>query len=276
MSDTPKNYVYVYLDDHQEPIASYAPPVRFELDTTQLEDGPHVLRVEAYDAFGHKGVRTVPFTVRNGPGIAVEGIAHNDVLDGTIPILVNSYGGANEPNWEPSRAETPAPIPTWIWVLVVALVAWGTFYFVGQWNPTPRFADSPTYQPLVQRTVATPEPPSAAQLSEEEAKQASLLYANTCAGCHMLDGAGMPGVFPPLAGDPVVLADDPTEHVRVALNGAQGSTINDITYSTPMPGFGPVLSDKEIMLIVNHERTSWGNDAPLVTENEVAQIRAGE
>lgn len=92
----------------------------------------------------------------------------------------------------------------------------------------------------------------------------------------MLDGAGMPGVFPPLAGDPVVLADDPTEHVRVALNGAQGSTINDITYSTPMPGFGPVLSDKEIMLIVNHERTSWGNDAPLVTENEVAQIRAGE
>lgn len=274
MDENRKNFVYVYLDDDERPIAQYAPPLRFELDTSQLADGEHELRVEAFDAHGHMGVRRIPFTVRNGPGIAVEGIHHNDVLEGVIPILVNSYGGANEPNWEPSRAETPAPIPTWIWVLIVAMFAWGAFYFATQWNPTPAFADAPTYQPLVQRD---PDAAAAAGSSaEEEARQGALLYANLCAGCHMADGNGMEGFFPPLAGDPVVTAEDPGEHIRVILTGAQGSTIDGVDYSAAMPGFAGQLSDEEVALIVNHERTSWGNDAPVVRPEEVARIRAGE
>src|SRR5699024_198281 len=168
MDEQRRNFVYVYLNDSEEPIAQYVPPLRFELDTSQLPDGEHELRVEAYDAYGHMGVRKIPFTVRNGPGIAVEGIHHNDVLEGVIPVLVNSYGGANEPNWEPSRAETPAAIPTWIWVLIVGLFAWGAFYFATQWSPTPQFADAPTYQPLVQRGGDDAEAP-AGDSAEEEA-----------------------------------------------------------------------------------------------------------
>lgn len=275
MADGPRNFVCVYLDDGAEPIAQYVPPLRFELDTSRLADGEHELRIEAYDAYGHMGVRRIPFTVRNGPGIAVEGIHHNDVLEGVIPILVNSYGGANEPNWEPSRAETPAAIPTWIWVLIVAMFAWGAFYFATQWNPTPAFADAPTYQPLVQRggddTAA-----AVTEDGEEKARQGALLYANLCAGCHMADGAGMPGLFPPLAGDPVVTAASPDDHVRVVLNGAQGSTIDGVTYSAAMPGFAGQLSDEEVALVVNHERSSWGNNAPTVTAEEVARLRAGE
>src|SRR5690606_23858579 len=106
MSEAPgTNRIDVFLDDGAEPIASYSPPLRFELDTTRLPDGPHTLRVEAYDSFGTKGVKVVRFTVRNGPGIVVSGLRQDDVLEGTVPVLVNSYGGAVESKWEPSRAE---------------------------------------------------------------------------------------------------------------------------------------------------------------------------
>lgn len=271
------NRVFVYLDDASEPLAEYEPPMRFELDTTQLEDGPHTLRVEAYDAMGRKGVRTIPFTVRNGPGIAVQGIRKDDVLEGSIPVLVNSYGGSNEPNWEPSRAETPAPIPTWAWVLFIVVAAWGGFYFVSQWRPTQAYADAPTYQPLVAEKSA-PEPSSeevAAAEIERLSKLGAVTYSNTCAGCHLANGEGLPGLFPPLVGDPVVLDPDPTEHIRIVLAGAQGGEIDGVTYTAAMPGFAAQLSDEEVAAVVNHERTSWGNDAPTVTVEDVARVRAG-
>src|SRR5690606_1260341 len=129
------NRIDVFLDDNPEPLASYRPPLRFELDTSTLSDGAHVLRIEAYDSFGTKGVKTVPFNVRNGPGIAVSGIHDNDVIHGKLPILVNSYGGAVENRWEPSSAETPSPIPTWGWVLVIMFVAYGLYYGIQNWNP---------------------------------------------------------------------------------------------------------------------------------------------
>jgi cytochrome c oxidase cbb3-type subunit 2 len=83
------------------------------------------------------------------------------------------------------------------------------------------------------------------------------------------------GVFPPLAGDPVVLDPDPADHIRVILEGAQGSTIAGVTYAAAMPGFGRQLGDEEIALLVNHERSNWGNDAPLVTPEDVARVRSG-
>lgn len=126
--------VEVFLDGTQEPFAVQRPPARFRLDTSQLEDGPHSLRVVAHDGSGRRGVRIVHFTVRNGPGIAIDGVRNGDVVEGQLSLLVNSYGAGYEKHWEPSRAETPAPIPTWTWVLVLALVAWAMFYTVRNWS----------------------------------------------------------------------------------------------------------------------------------------------
>ncbi len=55
--------------------------------------------------------------------------------EGKIPILINAYGGSGETVWEPLRAETPAPIPTWAWVLFIVIVAFGAFYGVRLWHP---------------------------------------------------------------------------------------------------------------------------------------------
>ena len=135
----PRNRIDIFLDGAADPILSTTPPLTFDLHTSHMEDGPHVMRIEAYDGQGMKGTRTIEFSVRNGPGIAVAGLQDHDVLDGTIPVIVNAYGGTSVVDWEPSQAETPAPSPTWAWVLLLLVVAFGGFYGVQQWSPTPDF-----------------------------------------------------------------------------------------------------------------------------------------
>lgn len=102
------------------------------------------------------------------------------------------------------------------------------------------------------------------------------LYAANCASCHQADGRGLPGAFPPLAGNAAVTDPDPSEHLHTTIFGLSGKTIDGVDYASPMPAFGH-MSDEEIAAIINHERTSWGNDAPTVTVDDVRQAReAGE
>lgn len=144
--DVDKIRIEAFLDNDPEPIVTHRPPVRFQLDTTGLSDGAHTLRIRSYDSAGHPGERCIRFTVRNGPGISVNGINDDDVLEGKVPILLNSYGGSEEEGrWEPGRVETPAPPPTWIWVLFLVIVAFAVFYGVRQWNPPPEMMNTPTY-----------------------------------------------------------------------------------------------------------------------------------
>ena len=95
----------------------------------------------------------------------------------------------------------------------------------------------------------------------------------TCAACHQATGQGLPNVFPPLAGDPLVVADDPSEHIATVLHGREGSTINGVEYFSPMPAFKSLLNDADIAAVVNHERTSWGNSAPVVSAADVSALR---
>lgn len=112
---------------------------------------------------------------------------------------------------------------------------------------------------------------SAASFDREKGAR---LFAANCAACHQASGEGIPGVFPPLKGDGAVLASDPTRQIRVLLQGLQGANIAGTVYSSPMPPFGIALSDKGVADIVDYERTSWGNHAPLATAREVAAVRA--
>ena len=293
-ADRPRDRIDIFIDDAAEPLLSTTPPLSFELDTSRMADGPHAMRIEAYDDHGVMGVRTLAFSVRNGPGIEVSGIRHNDILDGKIPVMVNSYGGTAAVNWEPSQAETPAPPPTWAWVLFIVVIAFGVFYGVQQWSPTGDFARTPTYGTLegsaspaeAAAAAATPAGgapalPGTSQGSSAPSKlrapvddtRGAALYSVNCAACHQNTGQGLAGVFPPLAGDPIVRALDPTEHIITVLNGKQGSTIGGATYASPMPAFKGILNDDDVAAIVNHERTSWGNAAPTVQATDVARLR---
>ena len=81
-----------------------------------------------------------------------------------------------------------------------------------------------------------------------------------------------PGVFPPLAGNPVVLAADPEQHPQGRRSRHSGARNGFIA----MPAFNTQLTDQQVAEIANYVRTSWGNSAPPnATSAMVAKLRAG-
>lgn len=97
------------------------------------------------------------------------------------------------------------------------------------------------------------------------------LYATHCQTCHQENGEGLPGAFPPLKGADVVLNDDPTLMVNIIMNGYTG--LESKGYG-PMPNIGTMqnLTADEIAAIMNHEKTSWGNNAKKVTPDQVKKL----
>ena len=96
------------------------------------------------------------------------------------------------------------------------------------------------------------------------------VYLQHCASCHQSNGAGLSGAFPALIGNETVLSDDPKQHIEIVLKGLKDKVIEGVAYAVPMPGFSAQLSDEEIAAVVNHERSSWGNNAPLISNEMVA------
>lgn len=285
-----------FIDDAQEPFQRVVPPVTITLDTTLLDDGDHVLRLEAYDALGHVGRRTIPFVVQNGPGITITGLRARDRVAGTVDLALNAFSG--EEPFDPIRAESRGPIPVWTWVMILIVAGWAGWYGLALFATPAVYASTPTYEehpvePAAAAGNASATPPqnpvAAAQapLTTKAAPRGSgkgsaggfdfastgpQLYTQNCSACHGASGAGIPGAFPALAADPVVNATNPAEHIAILLRGLKGRAIKAVTYSSQMPAF-PQLSDADIAAIVDHERTSWGNQAPVVTPADVKRAR---
>jgi len=109
------------------------------------------------------------------------------------------------------------------------------------------------------------------------------LYAASCAGCHQATGAGIPSVFPPLAGHvgDLAAADGGRRHLaNVLLFGMQGPiTVAGADYSGVMPGWFQ-FSDDEIAAVLDHVLTAWGDADALdayapISAAEVAEARRG-
>jgi mono/diheme cytochrome c family protein len=91
-----------------------------------------------------------------------------------------------------------------------------------------------------------------------------------CSGCHLDSGAGIDGVFPPLAGNAATLAPDPGNILQATLLGIPAQ----FNYGA-MPSFAAQLDDQQIADIANYVRGSWGNTAaPNATAAMTARLRA--
>lgn len=97
------------------------------------------------------------------------------------------------------------------------------------------------------------------------------LYAANCQSCHQENGEGLKGAFPPLKGSKIVLDDNPETMVNIIMNGYSGRVSEGLP---PMPPIGTNnnLKPEEISAIMNHERTSWGNNAQKVTASDIQKL----
>ena len=145
---------------------------------------------------------------------------------------------------EPVERNNPVP---WLLGLVAAsLCVWGVSYFLLNPNlaPAPNLA-SATVSPA-QGAAAAPQAPAPV------AADGAQIFASRCASCHQATGAGLPGVFPPLAGSEWANADA-SQVAKILLLGIDGPiTVKGAEFHGIMPAFGRTLACMSMNATLGH------------------------
>lgn len=108
---------------------------------------------------------------------------------------------------------------------------------------------------------------------QESIERGQPLYKQFCATCHMQDGTGMEGVYPPLANADYLMADKKRAIIQILYGVSGPMEVNGHVYDDNMTPFED-LDDQDIADIMNYIRNSWGNEAKdIVTAKMVKKAR---
>lgn len=119
--------------------------------------------------------------------------------------------------------------------------------------------------PQEQREIPT------AQTKEERIEYGRETYMSVCQACHMKDGSGIEGAFPPLA-ESDYLNENPMRGVSAVVHGLSGKiTVNGETYNGVMPRQN--LSDEEVANVITYILNNFGNNGGMVTPDQVEQVK---
>lgn len=100
------------------------------------------------------------------------------------------------------------------------------------------------------------------------------LYERHCASCHGEQGQGVPGAYPPLAGNRAVTMPSTSNLVQVVLHGGFPPATRGNPRPFGMPPFATTLSDADVAAVLTYIRAGWNNRAAPVSELEIAQQRS--
>jgi mono/diheme cytochrome c family protein len=104
--------------------------------------------------------------------------------------------------------------------------------------------------------------------SSERGKE---IYLRNCVSCHMDQGEGLEGIFPPLAKSDYMLADK-KRAIKQTLYGISGEmTVNGVKYNGEMNGFD--ITDEEMSDLMNYIFNSFGNKGGVITPADVKAVR---
>ena len=130
--------------------------------------------------------------------------------------------------------------------------------------------------------VASAQVSSAPKWLQDQIDAGKEVYMKAAAGggmcftCHQVNGEGLAGQFPPLAGSDWVLGDK-DRLIKISMYGLMGEIeVNGVKYNNVMapPGIPPgSLTDDQIANVLTYIRNDWGNSASAVTSDEVATVR---
>jgi mono/diheme cytochrome c family protein len=103
------------------------------------------------------------------------------------------------------------------------------------------------------------------------AERGKEIYLRNCISCHMEQGEGLEGIFPPLAKSDYMLADK-KRAIQQTLYGVSGEmTVNGKLYNGEMNAFD--LTDEETSDLMNYIFNSFENKAGAITPADVKAAR---
>lgn len=165
----------------------------------------------------------------------------------------------------PEPRESSNPVPITLIALMAGLLGWaGGYLTAAHPDVAPELGD--------QRTLSALEGNKGTAAAG--AVDGAEVYVANCVACHQSNGAGLPQVFPPLAGSEWVQGDEATL-VQIILHGIQGPiTVSGQSFDSVMPPLGSALDDAQIAAVASHVRGQWGNKAGPISAETVAAQRA--
>jgi mono/diheme cytochrome c family protein len=153
------------------------------------------------------------------------------------------------------------PTPTWVWgISVLLLFAMG--FYLGKYGGT--FG-------TIAHEVEQPQTFAGGEVKPEV--KGDMVYAGVCQACHQVDGKGVEGKYPPLAGSEWLLQDSFTP-ARIVLFGLEGEIrVKGNGFDNKMPEFQDKLSNEEIAAAISFARSSFGNKGVPVIPTQVDSMR---
>jgi mono/diheme cytochrome c family protein len=100
-----------------------------------------------------------------------------------------------------------------------------------------------------------------------------LSYVALCAGCHGLEGNGVPHTVVAMRNNSTVRLTDPRNLIVAMLDGIGAENFPHRESMQAMPGFSDKLSDGEAAALANYLRVTWGGQKGDVTAAAVRALR---
>ena len=104
--------------------------------------------------------------------------------------------------------------------------------------------------------------------SSERGKE---IYLRNCISCHMDQGEGLEGIFPPVANSDYMLADKKRAIQQTLYGANMEMTVNGKVYNGEMNGFD--ITDEEMSELMNYIFNSFGNKGGTITPADVKAAR---
>jgi len=127
---------------------------------------------------------------------------------------------------------------------------------------------------VAQRVEAIANNPEITHITKEiQMERGKKVFLSVCFACHMANGEGLPGIFPPLAGSDFIKADK-ERAIRIPIKGLSGPiVVNGKPYNNVMPP-QTQLSDSQVADVLTYVMNSWGNSGGPVSTDDVRRARS--
>jgi mono/diheme cytochrome c family protein len=120
-----------------------------------------------------------------------------------------------------------------------------------------------------------PPPPAVDPVASAAAANGAgrMSYVALCAGCHGLDGDGVPNTVVAMRANSTLRLADPRNLIVAMLDGIGAENFPHRASMQAMPGFSDKLSDADAAALANYLRVTWGGQKADVTPAAVRALR---